>query len=138
MGYSIQGINGSELFTAVQTALLTDSVGGHPPVVYDQFRDRNRLCNPVDQLLRGRLHSHQRRYLQQPVREQQEALQTEAKWAFEESAARGSTPSRNICRSCPITVLRSSSRPGRSGRFCHACREEVWPQLEDLIAYGRL
>jgi TRAP-type C4-dicarboxylate transport system substrate-binding protein len=134
MGYNIQGINWSELFTAVQTGVVDGFIGGHPPVVYDQFRDVVDYVIQLNNFFEVGYIAINADTFNSLSERQQEALQTEAKWAFEESCSRGyDTEQEYLQKLSDYGIEVIITDQAVLDNFATHCREEVWPQLKDVI-----
>jgi len=134
MGYNVQSINWSELFTAMQTGVVDGFVGGHPPAVYDQFRDVVKYVIQINNFFECGFIAINQKTFDKLSADQQQALQTEAKWAFQESCTRGAATEQEYLQKLSDYGIKVIV-PDQSvlDDFAKHCREEVWPQLKDLL-----
>ena len=134
MGYRVQTVNWSELFTAVQTGVVDGFVGGHPPAVYDQFRDVISYYIQINNFFEVATISINKNTFESLSADQQAALEADAQWVFEESVARGEETENKYLQMLEdygIEVIKPDDAVLED--FAAKCREEVWPQLRSSI-----
>lgn len=134
MGYRVQGINWSELFTAVQTGVVDGFVGAHPPICYDQFRDVIKYYIQINNFFDVATISIHGETFEKLTKEQQEVLKSAALWAFEESIKVGQEEEQrymDMMQDYGIEVIRPSEEVLNG--FAEKCRETAWPKLKDSI-----
>lgn len=134
MGYRVQTVNWSELFTAVQTGVVDGFVGGHPPACYDQFRDVIKYYIQINNFFEVATISINKATFEKLSEDQQAALKAAAEWAYEESVARGEETENEylqLMEDYGIEVIKPDEEILNS--FAEHCRAEVWPELRDSI-----
>lgn len=134
MGYRGQTVNWSELFTAVQTGVVDGFVGGHPPAVYDQFRDVIKYCIQFNNFFEVATISINKNTYSKLSEKQQAALEEAATWAFNESVATGEDTENEYLQKMSdygIEVIKPDASVLQN--FAEHCRTEVWPELRSTI-----
>ena len=134
MGYRIQSINWSELFTALQTGVVDGFIGGHPPACYEQFRDVISHYIQINNFFEVATVSINKATFESLSADQQAVLEEAAAWVFDESVASGEATENEYLQMMEdygIEVV----IPDESvlDAFTEACREEVWPELRASI-----
>lgn len=130
MGYSIQAINWSELFTSLQTGVIDGFVGGHPPAVYEQFRDVIDYYIQINNFFEVATISINKATFESLTADQQSALQEAAEWAFEQSVENGEATEQEYLQKLSdygVEVIIPDDSVIED--FQAHCQEEVWPQL---------
>ena len=134
MGYRTQSVNWSELFTAVQTGVVDGFVGGHPPAVYDQFRDVVKYYLQINNFFEVATISINKNTFEKLSADQQAALEEAAAWAFDESVASGEATENEYLQKMSdygIEVIKPDESVLQN--FAEHCRTEVWPELRSSI-----
>ncbi|WP_251448682.1 TRAP transporter substrate-binding protein DctP [Vermiculatibacterium agrestimuris] len=134
MGYQVQAVNWSELFTSVQTGVVDGFVGGHPPVCYDQFRDVIKYYIQINNFFEVATVSINKEVFEGLSENQQKALEDAAAWVFEESLAKGEETENEYLEKMAdygIEVIKPDDAVLEE--FGAKCREEVWPKLRDSM-----
>jgi len=131
MGYNIQAINWSELFTAVQTGVVDGFVGGHPPAVYDQFRDVVKYYLQINNFFEVACIGINKATFESLSAEQQTALQEGAVWVFNESCVRGEEVENEYLQKLEdygIEVIKPEAAVLEE--LAAQCREISWPKIK--------
>lgn len=134
MGYQTQGINWSELFTAVQTGVVDGFVGGHPPAVYEQFRDVVKYVYQINNFFEMAPVAINTDIYNSLTDTEKQALQEAANWVFEDSVSSGEAVENEYLQKLAdygITVVKPDPELLRS--WAEKTREEVWPGLKDEL-----
>lgn len=134
MGYRTQSVNWSELFTALQTGVVDGFVGGHPPAVYDQFRDVVHYYLQINNFFEVATISINENTFNSLSESQQAALEEAAAWAFDESVASGEDIENEYLQKLSdygIEVIKPDEAVLQE--FADKCRTEVWPELRSSI-----
>lgn len=134
MGYRVQAINWSELFTSVQTGVVDGFIGGHPPVCYDQFRDVIKYYIQINNFFEASTISINKKTFESLSADQQAALEEAAVWAFEQSVEGGEATENEYMQKMAdygIEVIKPD--PAVLEAFAESCRAEVWPNLRASI-----
>ena len=134
MGYRTQSVNWSELFTALQTGVVDGFVGGHPPAVYDQFRDVVKYYLQINDFFEVATISINNNTFNSLSESQQAALEEAAAWAFDESVANGEATENEYLQKMSdygIEVIKPDESVLQN--FAEHCRTEIWPELRSSI-----
>ncbi len=130
MGFRVQGINWSECFTALQTGVVDGMVGGHPPVMYEQFRDVVKYIYQINNFFEMGTVAINADTFNKLSPEQQAVLQEAAEWEFEQSYTLGTANEGkylDLLADSGIEVT-IPSEEWLTDTANHI-RAEVWPQI---------
>jgi len=134
MGYNVQGINWSEIFTSLQTGVIDGFVGGQAAGVYDQFRDIVKYVYYINNFYEIATVSINKNTFESLSESQQAALEKWANWVYEENCVRGpqleaETMQKLVDAGVQVVTPTDEELAGLSA----ACREEVWPTLTESM-----